>query len=549
MNKIFKSLIAGAVILPSVALTGCIEETFPTQSVTQDQLVNSPSAAESLAMGMPAFLNTVFTVPGNRHSDFGYPSQMIIRDVMTADYCHAYSGYDHFTSWSNNQSLGKDYIIAQQVWWYYSKLLQSANLAVAAVDPETTNLRSQHLLGCAHAFRAMTYLDMGRLYEFLPNDKTVGTVAGNEYVDAKDVTGYTVPIVTASMTEAQARCNPRVTHAVLSAEILGDLDAAEKYIVASARTSKTMPDLACVYGLKARLYMWDENYPKAREYARKAIDTFAGSPTTAEQWLDKATGFNTLSTPSWMWGGQYVTEDDAVQTSIINWTSWISNEFVSGYVSAGPYVQIGAELYNKINDADFRKLTFVAPEGSPLAGQENWIDQNKLVNEYGVELPAYASLKFKPNKANMESSDEGCASAYPLMRIEEMYLIEAEAAAQTAPAEGKALLENFMKTYRYSTYSFEGTSKEQVVDEIFLQKRIELFGEGLIFFDYKRLNKSVIRYYEGSNFSTDRQFNTNGRPAWMNFVFVDQEAQGNKAFENFNNPDPSLLYDLPTPSN
>ncbi len=110
------------------------------------------------------------------------------------------------------------------------------------------------------------------------------------------------------------------------------------------------------------------------------------------------------------------------------------------------------------------------------------------------------------------------------MRVEEMYLIEAEAAAQLSPAEGKTLLEDFVKTYRNPKYVCNASSKEEVVDECFLQKRIELFGEGLIFFDYKRLNKSVTRYYPGTNFAVARRYNTEGRPAWMNFVFVQQEA-------------------------
>ena len=198
----------------------------------------------------------------------------------------------------------------------------------------------------------------------------------------------------------------------------------------------------------------------------------------------------------------------------------------------------------KIEDTDFRKLTFVAPAGSALSGQENYINNNYLLSQ-GVELPEYASLKFKPGAGDMESSSTACAVGIPTMRVEEMYLIEAEAAAQLSPAEGKTLLEDFVKTYRNPKYVCNASSKEEVVDECFLQKRIELFGEGLIFFDYKRLNKSVTRYYPGTNFAVARRYNTEGRPAWMNFVFVQQEASGNAAMVNFNNPDPSGLYTAP----
>ncbi len=61
-------------------------------------------------------------------------------------------------------------------------------------------------------------------------------------------------------------------------------------------------------------------------------------------------------------------------------------------------------------------------------------------------------------------------------------------------------------------------------------------------FDYKRLNKPVIRNYEGSNFQNDRNFNTTTRPAWMNYVFVRQESDSNPSFKGWNNPDPTGCY-------
>ena len=139
----------------------------------------------------------------------------------------------------------------------------------------------------------------------------------------------------------------------------------------------------------------------------------------------------------------------------------------------------------------------------------------------------------------MENFEVGCSVGYPLMRVEEMYLIEAEAAAHNNQGEGRNLLESFMKNYRYNTYSCPAGD---VVDEIFKQKRIEFYGEGIILFDYKRLNKPVVRFYEGTNFGEDRQFNTTTRPAWMNYVIVMTEQMNNKGVLGYNNPDPTGAY-------
>ena len=37
-------------------------------------------------------------------------------------------------------------------------------------------------------------------------------------------------------------------------------------------------------------------------------------------------------------------------------------------------------------------------------------------------------------------------------------------------------------------------------------------------------------------------YNTNGRPAWMNFVFVQSEGLNNAGVDKFNNPNSAALY-------
>lgn len=541
MKKIYIPFLVAAVAFPAATLTGCIEETFPTTLVTQDQVVNSPDAAASYALGMPAFMNT-YAVLGNTrlHYDFGYPSMMHIRDVMTGDMpiLQSPSGYDWFDAWEVTEYQSESNIYPQLIWNTYTQMVQTANLTIGSVDPETENRQSRYYLGAGLAYRAMAYLDMARMYEYLP----CGGVTDPQISDTVNVTGLTVPIVTETTTEAQARKNPRATHQQMMDFIINDLDRAEEYIVAGARPNKTLPDISCVYGLKARAYLWDGEYAKAKEYARLAISANGGNVTTREEWLSKTNGFNDLSISSWMWGGQYTSEDGAIKTSLINWASWASNEATWGYSSAEPNILIDADLYNSISNDDFRKLTFVAPEGHPLSGKENWINRAVFAQEDLAEPATYASLKIKPAGGEMVAYLVGGPIAYPLMRVEEMYFIEAEAAAMTSPSEGASLLQELIKT-RNPNYTFVGSSTEDVVDEIFKQKRMEFFCEGQIFFDYKRLNKPVTRHYTGSNWRNDIQYNTGAnRPAWMNFCIVQTEGNNNEGVRGHNNPDPSLKY-------
>ncbi len=540
MKKIYKSLIAAALVLPAAALTGCIEENIPTGAVVSTEQVKTvPGSADSYAQGMPAYMNTVLILPVERHCDFGYPSMMFIRDTMTGDKPVVESGYDHFNYWRDNTLQGEEYIFSQQIWWYYYKLIQTTNETLNVLDQESEKAHDKMLLGQALSFRALAYLDIARMVEYLPCDATSGV---NK--DGNDVTRYTVPIVTEGMEEAAARNNPRVTHEEMFEFILSDLTRAEAVITAEARPSKVMPDLACVYGLMARLYLWDENYAEARKYARKAIDTHGYTPLTPDEWTDPTTGFNDINSDSWMWGMQFTSEDGAVKTSIINYTSWASNEFTGGYSAVGPYQMIDANLYNSIANDDCRKLCFVAPEGHPLKGQEKWLNKAGMVTAEGapIKLPAYSSLKIRPGQGNMTDYLVACAVGVPIMRVEEMIFIEAECAAHENPAEGKQLIEDFIQTYRCPSFTVSGSSSDMVVQEIMTQKRMEFFLEGLTFFDIKRLNMSVTRRYDGTNFYNACAFNTVGRPAWMNMCIVRQEADANPALVGWNNPDPSDAY-------
>jgi hypothetical protein len=336
------------------------------------------------------------------------------------------------------------------------------------------------------------------------------------------------------MSEEEARNNPRVDRATMAAFILEDLNNAEEYIVNLEDPTKTLPHLDVVYGLKARYYMWLEDYANAKVYARKAIDASSTGVMSESQCLDVTTGFNDINL--WMWGSKLMAEDAAVKSGIINWTSWMSNETYFGYAFAEPFSMIDASLYARISDTDFRKKMWKAPKGSALDGKTPFLNA-----EFAGILCTYASVKFRPAGGDPNEYSVGAASAYPVMRVEEMYFIEAEAAAHLSDTDGQNLITNFMKTYRDPEYTCSATGKD-LIDEIILQKRVELWGEGQIFFDIKRLNMSVTRGYAGTNHAEARRYNTEGRPAWMNFCIVRTEKNNNAALEGYENPDPSGLY-------
>ena len=537
MKTNISKLIAGVCLFSSLGvITGCIDETIPTSVATEEQVTSSDMAAAALLWGMPASLNVIETISSSYHWDWGYGSLMHVRDVMTGDMPVVASGYNWYTSWEIVEAQGESFVYPQFIWNFYWQAVLSTNKLISALDAETASSAQLGYLAAAHAFRAFFYLDLARMYEFLPSDKipTGVNAAG------KDISGLTVPIVRETITEEEARNNPRVDRATMAAFILEDLDFAEQNIGHLEESAKTLPHLDVVYGLKARLYMWLEDYPQARDYARKAINASSVSPMTETQCLSTTSGFNDIS--CWMWGSQMVQEDDVVQTGILNWASWMSNETSFGYSGQEPYVQISKSMYDRLSNTDFRKKMWKAPEGHVLDGQTEYLTSSTFGN-FGDRLCDYASVKFRPAQGNCDDYTVGAATAYPLMRVEEMYFIEAEAAAHSNAEEGKTLLTNFMLNYRDGEYATDVTGTEDVIEEIIFQKRVELWGEGLTYFDIKRLNMPVTRGYSGTNYQAAARYNTTTRPAWMSICIVQTEKNNNAALVGYENPEiPDKLY-------
>lgn len=522
MKYLFRPALLCAVAA-SIALSSCIDETEPTNQVTQEQLNGSDKGLEAMLKAMPAYMKK-YHVWSTYPFDFGYPSIMIGRNVMCGDFIQPYNGYQHFIHYQNvTMNLDDEYLISQLNWYFYNFEVRTCESMIAAVDANTDNAAHQSMLAQAMTYRASVLLDMARTYEYLPSDNISPiNKSGN------DITGLTVPVTIDGVTDPDN--NPRMKHDDMRNYLLGQLDEAIALFKKSgiAPASKDQPSEAVAHGIKARVYMWDEDYANAAKEADLAITTSGATPLTRAQYLDPKSGFNDMTPSAWLWGLQIEGNDDAVS----GWGSFMVSEATIGY--AGKYnctPLVDKNFYSSIPDNDWRKLLFKAPAGSPLANQIPYLNSSK-----GASLAPYTSIKFRCGQGVTNDYTVTFAIAIPLMRVEEMYFIKAEALAHTNYAQGKAALENFMKTYRYAEYVNPANDQASLVEEIFKQKSIELWGEGQTFFDIKRLNISVTRAYPGTNWPETSRFNTVGRPGWTTWPFVDYEANFNKGVEGWLNP-------------
>lgn len=508
----------GATILLSEAEDG--QATLYFNSEDKTLLIPAKSISFDPSVVESSYQNLLNSLEYNYYQTtdgFGYGSIMVARDAMTADVIRSNNGYNWFGSLYENVML-PNYRAIAHYWKYYFNSISYCNRLINALESLDKRTEEQdNYLAVGYAFRALNYLDLARMYEYLPTDATLPVS-----VLGKNLTYLTVPIVTDvfSIDDKFISDSPRATRQEMKEFILSDLEKAERLMPKANVADKRFPGYVAVLGLKARLGMWVEDYQMALQASGQAINLGYNSPLSESEILDVQNGFNTLSPSSWIWGVQ-----PSYSQGLNSWGSWMSGENLDGYVGVNLEPTIPVSLYSRIGDNDPRKLLYKVSGNEP----------HQSDNYYS--LSSYASLKFR-----VKENDYALA-AYPLMRIEELILINAEALVRCNYLNpGKTALEEFVQKHRDSSYECPGNTAEEVIDAIFEQKRIELWGEGQIFFDYKRLNKSVDRTLPEDEWPDSYAFKTTARPAWMNVVFPASAYSSFTGLNGAENPSTNGLY-------
>lgn len=500
--------------------------TFPegatkTEAQKQAAIENN---AELLAADVSAIYATMIELyaglgeSNGYHSDFGYSALSIIMDANGQDVTCPNIGYNWFSS-SYNFS-GRVYTSAEclMTWKIYYKIIRAANsvLGVAPADAEDETLKAYR--GQALAARAFAYFNMAQLYQF--------TYKGNE-------NKLCVPIVTESMEADKQSNNPRATVQQVYDLIVKDLNEALPLLENFKRSDKSMINQAVAYGLRARVNLVMQNWADAAADAAKALEISGAEPYTLAE-VSKPT-FTSADAKSVLWANIITETNDIVLTGIINWPSHLSSLFADGYTGVGAYKSISVLLYDKISDTDVRKGWWLNEDfDSPLISSDIYNDWKK---EYAEACGYLGNVKFGVYQDNMINLV--AASDWILMRAEEMLFIQAEGLAMSGkPAEGKAIIDNFVRSNRDASYSGAPAEAKALQNEIWMQRRIELWGEGHSFFDLMRLEKPIVRKENGvSSFPDAWQFNVPAKSPILLYLIPKSEIEANQGIdESQNNP-------------
>ena len=475
--------------LGCLALASCstMDEMVPEgQYVTQDRIQSIidavPDRLSADLAGVYAYAGKQYAAypEGGRDDDFGYPSLCLFSDCNGADMVSSNSAFNWMTPACDYSDRNADYAITEIRYVVPYNQMKLANDVIRSVDESSADAGMIHTLAQARAVRAFDYLALAPYYQF-------------RYDGHQD--DPCVPLVTEAAVDFNY--NPRVTVGRIYEQIIADLTYAVEHLDGFVRTDKTKIDRQVAYGLRARAYLSMGMYAEAAEDALAAMEGY--TPASIDE--VSTPSFCRLSEHNWMWGLLIEAANITGNDGLPSWPSQLGSFSSMSYTAgAGVYRRINPLLYDKISSTDVRKGWWVDENlSSPLLETVSWNgvsgDDISTLEIETAKMPfeTYTNVKFgmKSGVGSYVNDSDWC-----LMRVEEMILTRAEGLAMSGkPDEAKNILEDFIRTYRDPSYSCPVSDPQGLQDEIWKQRRIELWGEGFSMFDIMRLGKPVVRIH------------------------------------------------------
>ena len=464
----------------------CSEEVLdnsPKSTVSTEQLSElaevNPEASLVLSNGLETgnynYLNEFDTGDnGGLHDDFGHMAVNLGTDLMSNDV--VMTQFHWFGNYYNYTARVQTSSRTDMVWQFYYKIIRNVNDALPLTPASSTSDDVLEIRGRLLAMRGFAYFYLLQIYAY-------------------DDIG--IPLYTMDETVLS-----RVPVSEVKNQILSDLEEAYDLTQGYQRSSKMEVDHNVVAGMLARFYLWDKDYGQAATYAQEARSGYAPMDQTG-----LSDGFSKIDNSEWMWGADINTSTSTIYASFFSHMSNL-NQGYAGLLQV--YKQVDKRLFDAIPDSDFRK---------------NWFVDDG--NSFG--LPKYCNVKF------FDESGTSFVGDYVFMRAAEMYLIEAEARAQSGDASGAQQVLFDLITTRDSDYSLSSNTGEALLDEIKLHRRIELWGEGFAWYDMKRWNVPLNRTYSGTNHATFGQLDYSAGSDKFKFQIPQAELNANTEIK-FQNP-------------
>ncbi len=270
----------------------------------------------------------------------------------------------------------------------------------------------------------------------------------------------------------------------------------------------------------ARIYLEMEDYENASKYAEIAANnTFDGSNLMSQD--EYQSGFMEANS-EWLLGFEFDSESTNIYASIPSFyhcATTMDEDAVFGTEAYGSQVP-GDNVEDRVEYLEDNATDYLTGY-STIRFAKSFVDlfatdADGIFTDSRALFPFYVSSTDGYFTAKYTSNGSLGVADYPMARIAEAYLIEAEALYET---DGSGLdVLNALQTQRGGT-----VSSSIDIDEIWKERRRELYGEGFALTDIKRLQKPLER---------------TGEDQWSSTLTL--EANSNRMMYPI--PDDELLY-------
>lgn len=460
---------------------GCKEDFLdkkPTEFLSPDQIskagAKDPSLLNGGIAGIYSLMYQTETGGTEDHDDFGQKGYDIYSDMISSDMVLGALNYGWYSNISKYQST-TDFTRtdAYKPWRYYYQIILGANTVIESLggnDAVPTLDENKYSMGQARSMRAYAYFYLAQFY-------CKGYGDGTEKV---------LPIYT----DTDKPNQPSATTKAVYDLIIDDLTKAVDYLDGFARPSgsKSAIDKYVAEGLLSYAYAargTNEDLGKVITLTQDVIDNSGFRLNTADEVVanldangaltNPQSGFNDIKNPSWLWGADLTLANNL---DLVSWWGQV-DLFTYSYAWAGDPKVMDAGLFAQIKADDVRKGQF----DSRLRPRNKFFDPARVIG-----------------------GQRSVTTDYVYMRMEEMYLLNAEANAKLGmdgPARTKLtdVLSKRLTDYLY----VDALSGQALKDEIYLQTRIELWGEGKSYLAMKRDKATITRgsnhlFFKGESF-------------------------------------------------
>ena len=459
MKKIFKYLFIG--MFGVLCLSSCnseLLETEPTDAMSGSTFMSDATKALVPLNGIyRSMYSAGWSTTGNTHQCFGISAYNLMAEVMGDDFIMGAQGSGWFwfdAAYNVKGRYASSAWRSYDLWMAYYTWIANANYIIAA---EETMGGSQedvaYVIGQAYAIRAYSYFMLAQIF-----------ARNYNYQSDPCVPIYNEPTMTTTTGQ------PRSSVAEVYTQIDNDINKAIELLAKSpAQRHPSHMGYAVALGIKSRIALVEEKWDDALNAAKAAITASGKSIIDVASFM----GNNSVDAKNVMWGAQIVSDQAGMYASLMAHMS-----VDVAYGQRAPK-QISSWLYNRMSPNDARRA---------------WWDPNDA---------AYSSANGFIQKKFDFSDLQTWTGDYIWMRVEEMYLNAAEAACHKGDdATAKQYL-NALMAKRVPGYDTAKTGNAlatlttdetgSLLEEILLQRRIELWGEDGRIYTIRRLHQGFVR--------------------------------------------------------